>query len=70
MYYIAQNPDISPARIALARQAPYDRLVTAFSDMGGGVIFDDAGEIIAFHERHAEMLERRGSARMSNYLEA
>lgn len=65
-YYIARNPDVSAARIALARQAPYDRLYTALGDMGGGVIFDASGAIVAFHERHADILAARGVARMTN----
>ena len=65
-YYIARNPDVPASAITLAHAAPYDRLVTAFSDMGGGVIFDQSGDIVAFHERHAELLTRRGVARMSN----
>jgi hypothetical protein len=65
-YYIARNPDVSAARITLAHAAPYGRLVTALHDMGGGVIFDQTGAIVAFHERHADLLTRRGSARMYN----
>ena len=65
-YYIARNPDVSRSAITLAHAAPYDRLVTAYSDMGGGVIFDQAGDIVAFHERHLDVLTHRGNARMTN----
>ena len=65
-YYIASNPDISAARIALAHAAPYSRLYAALMDMGGGIIFDDDGDIVAYHERHAWLIERRGSARMTH----
>lgn len=65
-YYIAKNPDVSAARVALARQAPYDRLYTALGDMGGGVIFESTGQIVAFHERHADLLAARGAAKMTN----
>jgi len=64
-YFIARNPDVTPAQIALAKAAPYDRLVTAMHDMGDGVIFIASGEIVSYHERHAWLLERRGKARMS-----
>ena len=65
-YYIARNPDVSASAITLAHTAPYDRLVTAMHDMGGGVVFDASGDIVAFHERHEWLLSRRGNARMSN----
>jgi PAS domain-containing protein len=65
-YYIADNPDVSACAIEQARAARYDRLATALWDMGGGVVFDEQGDIVAFHERHAELLERRGKARMLN----
>lgn len=65
-YYIGRNPEISASAITLAHAAPYDRLGTAMWDMGGGVVFDQQGNIVAFHERHADLLERRGKARMFN----
>lgn len=65
-YYIASNSEVSRVDILLAKQAPYDRLETAIFDMGGGVVFTDDGSIVMFHERHADMLERSGSARMRN----
>lgn len=65
-FYIARNPDVSHADVLLAKAAPYDRLETAFMDMGGGVIFNQSGEIIAYHERHARLLQHRGDARMTN----
>lgn len=65
-YYIARNPDVPASAITLAHAAPYDRLVTVVQDMGGGVVFDEHGEIVAFHERHADLLAHRGVARMSN----
>lgn len=60
-FYIARNPDVSHADVLLAKAAPYDRLETALQDMGGGVIFDERGEIVAFHERHFALLEHRGA---------
>jgi hypothetical protein len=63
-FYIARNPNVSRASITLAHAAPYDRLVAATQDMGGGVVFDDKGEIVAFHERHLTWIERFG-ARMA-----
>ena len=65
-YYIARNPDVSASAIKQAHAARYDRLVTALHDMGGGVVFDAQGSIVAFHERHADLLSRRGVARMLN----
>ena len=65
-YYIARGPDVPASAIVMAHAAPYDRLVTAVQGMGVGVVFDERGEIVAFHERHAEWLTRRGVARMSN----
>lgn len=65
-YFIARNPDVSPAAIALAHAAPYDRLVTAWHDMGDGVVFDEDGDIVAFHERHEWLLSRRDSLKMTH----
>ena len=65
-YYIARNPDVSAADITLAHAAPYDRLETAYMDMGGGVIFDGEGNLVAFHERHLWLIDHRGTARMTN----
>ena len=70
-FYIARNPDVSRVDVLLAKAAPYDRLDTAYQDMGGGVIFDQTGEIVAFHERHETILQHRGllgrSPRMTNF---
>lgn len=69
-FYVARNPEASAADVLLARARSYSRLEDAVADMGAGVVFDDAGEIVAFHERHARWLEyraqRSGSPRMSN----
>lgn len=70
-FFIARNPDVSHADVLLAKAAPYDRLETAVFDMGGGVVFDKSGEIVAFHERHLPLLEHRakssGKNRMANF---
>lgn len=58
-FYIARNPDVSAADVHLARARSYSRLEDAAADMGAGVIFDDAGEIVAFHERHLPLLQLR-----------
>ena len=58
-FYVARNPDISHADVLLARARPYSRLEDAAADMGEGVVFDDAGEIVAFHERHLPLLQLR-----------
>lgn len=69
-FYVARNPDVSAADVLLARARSYSRLEDAVADMGAGVVFDDAGEIVAFHERHARWLEyraqRSGSPRMTH----
>lgn len=68
-FYIARNPDVSAAQVALARARSYSRLEDAVADMESGVVFDDAGEIVAFHERHLRWLEYRAAGRtprMSN----
>lgn len=68
-FRIARNPDVPRAEMGYARR--YERLEDAVADMGEGVVFDDAGEIVAFHERHARWLEYRGAqsgkVRMSNF---
>ena len=73
-FYVARNPDVSAADVLLARARSYSRLEDAVADMDAGVVFDDAGEIVAFHERHARWLEyrvqRSGSPRMSNVTAA
>lgn len=65
-YYIARGPDVPASAILQAHAAPHADLVTAVQDMGVGVVFDARGEIVAFHERHAEWLSRRGVSRMTN----
>lgn len=64
MYYIADHPSITAARITLARQTPYSTFDSAFSDMADGVVFTESGDLAAYHERHAWLIERRGVARM------
>lgn len=64
MYFTARNPDVRGAEIALAPR--YADLTGAMQDMGEGVVFDAAGEIRAFHERHLGILIRRGNLRMTN----
>lgn len=66
-FFIALNTDVRPGRLRLAMQKSYERLEDAVADMGEGVVFDGSGAIVAFHERHAWLLERRGgSPRMSS----
>lgn len=74
-FYVARNPDISAAQVALAHAKPYEHLEHAVADMREGVVFDDAGSIVAFHERHCWLIERRSRAdgvspRMSNVTAA
>lgn len=68
-FRIARNPDASRGAMGYARR--YSRLEDAFADMGDGVVFDDSGAIVAYHERHAVLLEHRGrdgaSPRMANF---
>ncbi|MDL5351161.1 hypothetical protein [Microbacterium sp. zg-YB36] len=56
-YRVLAHPDVSPARIALAPRR--QELADAYSDMGEGVVINDAGSIVAFHQRHLPILERR-----------
>lgn len=70
-FFRARNPDVGPAQVALAHAKPYEHLEDAIADMGEGVVFDSAGSIVAFHERHCWLIERRSRAdgvspRMSN----
>lgn len=58
-FYVARNPEASAAEVLLARARSYSRLEDAVADMGEGVVFDDAGEIVAFHERHLPLLQLR-----------
>lgn len=58
-FYVAAHPDVSTVDLLLARQRSHTRFEDAFADMGEGVVFDDAGEIVAFHERHLRLLELR-----------
>lgn len=58
-FYIARNPDVPRAELLLARARSYSRIEDAFADMGDGVVFDDAGSIVAYHERHQWLLEWR-----------
>lgn len=66
MYYLAPHPSITPARITLARTKGYSTFDGAFADMGTGVVFTESGDLAAYHERHAYLVERRGVARMVN----
>lgn len=70
-FFVARNPDVAPSQIALAHAKPYEHLEDAVTAMGEGVVFDSAGSIVAFHERHVWLIERRSQAdglapRMSN----
>lgn len=70
-FYIARNPDVKASQVLLSRAKPYEHLEDAVANMHEGVVFDDAGSIVAFHERHAWLIERRSQAdgcspRMSN----
>jgi hypothetical protein len=65
-FFIARNPDVSPMDVLLAMARSYERIEDAFADMGEGVVFDGSGAICSYHERHARLLEHRGSARMTN----
>ncbi len=68
-YRIARNPDVPRAEMGYARR--YERLEDAVADMGEGLVFDDSGAIVAFHERHLRWLEYRGRSsgvvRMANF---
>jgi hypothetical protein len=63
-YFIARNQDVRASDIALAPR--YSNLDEAVRDMGDGVVFDEAGEIRAFHERHLGILQHRRTLRMTN----
>lgn len=66
-FYITRTGVDTPAsRIALAMQSPYSRLEDAWYDMGGGIIFDSTGAVVAFHERHLLWIEHYG-LRMVNF---
>ena len=56
-YTIARHP--WPTRPQLA-VAPTRRTVdAAVADMGDGAVFDAGGRLVALHERHLPVLERR-----------
>lgn len=59
MYRIIPNLDTTPARIALAPTRT--QLADAYADMGEGIVIDNTGRIVAFHQRHLPALERRAS---------
>lgn len=60
-YYIARGITVTGAQAHLARSRGYSRLEDAYHDMGEGVVFDDLGEIVIFHEKHLRMLAARDS---------
>lgn len=55
-FRITQSPVPLPSTYYLARR--YSTLAAAVADMGQGVVWKD-DEIVAFHERHALLLERK-----------
>lgn len=56
MYRILPNPAYSAPMFALAKR--YSTLEGAFADMGTGIVVDDDQRMVAFHERHLDMLTR------------
>lgn len=56
MYRIVRNVNFKPAQFALAQK--YSELSDAFADMNDGIVLDDNGEIVAFHERHLRFVQR------------
>ena len=58
MYRVLRNPDVKPSEAATVKR--YSRLEDAFADMGEGVVVNDLGQIVAFHERHLRLLTFRG----------
>ena len=59
-YTIVRHPWPTPAQAAMA---PARRtLEAAVADMGDGAVLDEAGRLVAFHERHLPILERREAA--------
>jgi len=57
-YRVAPSPLFTPRRIATAR--PYSRIEDAISAMGDGVVVSSGGEVVAFHERHLDLMCRMG----------
>lgn len=55
MYHIVSSVYSSPADHALARR--YTRLTDAFADMGEGLVYDSAGALVVFHEKHLKFVE-------------
>ena len=62
-YRITPHPWPTPAGLALAPRRT--RIEDAFADMGDGVVLGEAGEVVAFHERHLPMYERVVALRAS-----
>jgi hypothetical protein len=56
-YCVARSPLYRPSGLALART--YPRLEDALAAMGDGVVVAEGGRIVAFHERHLALMERR-----------
>lgn len=55
MYRILPNPNYTAVQFALAHR--YSTLEGAWADMGEGIVVDDQGTLVAFHERHLWYLQ-------------
>ena len=56
-YVVVAHPDARPAARALARR--HERVEDAVAAMGTGVVLDETGRLVAFHELHLALIERR-----------
>lgn len=59
-YRILREVGSKPSEFLIA--PPRHNLRDAVADMGGGLVVDDTGRLVAFHERHLDYLQRRAAA--------
>ena len=59
-YRVVAGPLFTRSHLALASR--YARLEDAVADMGQGVVVE-CGEVVAFHERHLELMQRLAAVR-------
>lgn len=55
-YRVIVNPNVTKAAANLAKK--FSRLEDAIRAMAEGLVLDSSDSIVAFHERHLELLER------------
>jgi hypothetical protein len=59
-YRALRHTDVKPSEAALSNERR--NLADALQDMGTGIVVSNSGDLVAFHESHLALIERRAAA--------